>query len=81
MEKVLTAEFENELEDQFDDGFVSREEKAVLHMNLNYNIRKNSKFLRKSNIKRTTFCQSGRYMRVKLDGLNDLKHGHMDGMQ
>jgi len=39
MEKVLTAEFENELEDQFDDGFVSREEKAVLHMNLNYNIR------------------------------------------
>ena len=44
MEKVLTAEFENELEDQFDDGFVSREEKAVLHMNLNYNIRKNSKY-------------------------------------
>ena len=43
MEKVLTSEFENELEDQFDDGFVSREEKAVLHMNLNYNIRKNSK--------------------------------------
>ena len=45
MEKVLLAEFENELEDQFDDGFVSREEKAVLHMNLNYNIRKNSKYL------------------------------------
>ena len=44
MEKVLLAEFENELEDQFDDGFVSREEKAVLHMNLNYNIRKNSKY-------------------------------------
>ena len=44
MEKVLTAEFENELEDQFDDGFVSREEKAVLHMNLNYNIRENSKY-------------------------------------
>ena len=43
MEKVLTAEFENELEDQFDDGFVSREEKAVLHMNLNYNIRKKFK--------------------------------------
>jgi len=47
MEKVLTAEFENELEDQFDDGFVSREEKAVLHMNLNYNIRKKFKIFAK----------------------------------
>lgn len=50
MEKVLTAEFENELEDQFDDGFVSREEKAVLHMNLSYNIRKNLKYQQIKNI-------------------------------
>lgn len=39
MEKALVSMFEEELDEQFDDGFVSKEEKAVLHMNLSYNIR------------------------------------------
>lgn len=39
MEKVLIKEFEDELEEQFEDDQLSREEKAVLHLNLNYNTR------------------------------------------
>jgi len=39
LEKDLLVVFEAELDEQFDDGYLSKEEKAVLHMNINYNLR------------------------------------------